>query len=688
MNMKKLLIIFAFVMLVCFCFVACDERSEYEILLSVNDEIVHSDIVGNGDVYKYEPIKIEDGEDFIFEGWYMDRNFTTPYESSRINGKKTVLYAKIEKIYNITLNYKNNSTVYCVERIKASSINDYTPKEIEDEFFEFEGWYMDAAFTIPFDKGALVIGENNIYAKGFVFYKIQYIIGNEYGRIVGESVQKVKEGDSCNPVEVELNSKCRFVEWDDGVKSLSRSDIATEDRRYTAIAKHEYNLDVSILNKCEGTVSGQMNQCVLEGEQCTPLRAEANLGYKFVCWSNGDTNAELSTNLETDLNIYPVFSLNFLDVPIMTIDTIDSQPIVSKEEYLQCVITIFNIDGTTDLVEAGAQIKGRGNATWYYPKQPYRIKFNSKQKVLGMNKNKNWALLANYCDKTLLRSAIGFKTSQLIGKEYTVDSRFVVLMLNGEYLGLYQIAELIKEGSDRVNISDDGFIIENSQYDDKENKFYSAVDNNFYNFKYPDDDEITELQVAYAKSAIDSFESVLYADDSIAFSEEYGYRNLIDVESFAKWFLIHNVLLNVDTNRYIYKYDNTDSSKLFMGPVWDFEWSIGIGWYYGDRPYPNHELVVSIYQERLLEDSYYKSVVKSIWEQVRDTIKQDLIAYINGLAEDMADSIALNFQKWQILDQQISVGGIPLGSFIAELECDIAYLSMHVDWLDGIIMAW
>ena len=42
----------------------------------------------------------------------------------------------------------------------------------------------------------------------------------------------------------------------------------------------------------------------------------------------------------------------------------------------------------------------------------------------------------------------------------------------------------------------------------------------------------------------------------------------------------------------------------------------------------------------------------------------------------------MNFKKWDILNQRVSVGGIPLGSYGAELECDKEFIVERVRWLD------
>lgn len=369
------------------------------------------------------------------------------------------------------------------------------------------------------------------------------------------------------------------------------------------------------------------------------------------------------------------------DLPIVSINTESS--VLNRNDYVQGSIDILKPDNT--ITTYGTEIRGRGNATWFYDKKPYKLKLNSKQALLGMNKNKHWALLASYCDKSLVRTAVGFEISNILDLNYTVDYRYVELIINGEYLGNYILTETVKEGSNRVDIDDEGFLIECSQYDE-ELEFTSDLRNVKYNFKYPDEEgTLLDNAFIYTKDFIDELESVLYADDSIAFSTD-GYRKYIDVEEWAKWFLTNNIAANIDTNMYFYKKDTTDSTKLIIGPVWDFEWCFGIGWYYGSKPNPNHELYYYFdYYNRLLEDPYFVTVIQNLWTSIKDTIKDELMLFIDTKASMLDKSQELNFTKWDILNRQVSVEGVPLGSYEAEIDCLKAYLSSHIDWLNDTI---
>lgn len=64
-------------------------------------------------------------------------------------------------------------------------------------------------------------------------------------------------------------------------------------------------------------------------------------------------------------------------------------------------------------------VRGRGNITWIADKKPYKIKLSKKAELLGMGKNKHWALIANRYDGSMLRNRIISYISEQLGFEYT-----------------------------------------------------------------------------------------------------------------------------------------------------------------------------------------------------------------------------------------------------------------------------
>ncbi|RYF44386.1 MAG: hypothetical protein EOO38_18010, partial [Cytophagaceae bacterium] len=140
---------------------------------------------------------------------------------------------------------------------------------------------------------------------------------------------------------------------------------------------------------------------------------------------------------------------------IMNITTVGAAPIDSKDVYVDGHISIL-ANGTvvTNSFEADAKLKGRGNFTWGLPKKPYRIKLNTKASVMGMPADKDWVLLANYTDKTLIRTATVFEFSRRLGTAWTPRSDFVDVNLNGLNIGSYMLTEQVKLAADRVNITE------------------------------------------------------------------------------------------------------------------------------------------------------------------------------------------------------------------------------------------
>ena len=153
------------------------------------------------------------------------------------------------------------------------------------------------------------------------------------------------------------------------------------------------------------------------------------------------------------------------------------------------------------------------------------------------------------------------------------------------------------------------------------------------------------------------------------------------LSAWVNWLLVQNILDNKDTNRYYYKTGN--GAKICMGPVWDFEWSVGIGWYYGDRPNPDHALVVKTeFFRKLMENRQFLQKLKERWSVISPGLADTLNSFIDDTAREISLSRQLNFCCWQVLNKRLAAGGIPLGSYEAELECDRAYLLEHIRWLD------
>ena len=147
----------------------------------------------------------------------------------------------------------------------------------------------------------------------------------------------------------------------------------------------------------------------------------------------------------------------FSELPVVYIDTEGGQAITSKEEYIDATLTVQGNEvynsKTTKLYSGATEIRGRGNSTWSQPKKPYRLKLDKKTDLLGMGKSKHWVLLANYLDESLQRNALAYNLSGSMGMEQ-MSTVFVDVVLNGDFVGNYQLCENIRVDPTRVDIFD------------------------------------------------------------------------------------------------------------------------------------------------------------------------------------------------------------------------------------------
>ena len=148
----------------------------------------------------------------------------------------------------------------------------------------------------------------------------------------------------------------------------------------------------------------------------------------------------------------PTYVKQLTNLPALYINTYDGSGISSKTDYKYAKLWRIQ-DGETEFIDS-LEIRGRGNSTWGVPKKPYRIKFKEKEKFLGKGyaKARNWTLLANAVDKTLIRNAVASFIGKELGQSFVPAAKFVDLSLNGYFVGNYQISDHIDIRPHRIDI--------------------------------------------------------------------------------------------------------------------------------------------------------------------------------------------------------------------------------------------
>ena len=393
------------------------------------------------------------------------------------------------------------------------------------------------------------------------------------------------------------------------------------------------------------------------------------------------------------------------NLPDIIIHTTNAADIVSQKEYVKGIVSIISGNGTK-IYSDSLEIRGRGNASWGFPKKPYRMKLYQKTNVLGLPANeRNWTLINNYGDKTLMRNLLAFDLSRRFQMPYTPAGVPVNVYLNGDFKGCYQLCDHIEVAPGRVDIP------KMKPYDTQlpalSGGYCIAIDAYYYteglsfvsnfgipiSFKYPKKDEIAPEQFNYIRSHFNlmeaSFSETNYKDPV------KGYRRYLDLETFIRFFLIGEFSGDTDTFWQAYLIKKRNDDKFYFGPVWDFD----LAYENDNRTYPinNNPNWISLSTgslpaghiifmiNRMFEDEDFVKQMKSIYAYYRDQniiSEEALHAVIDRYANEIEESQILNFKRWDILKIAVHQNPRDWGSYSAEVGNVKTYTRARINWMD------
>ena len=379
------------------------------------------------------------------------------------------------------------------------------------------------------------------------------------------------------------------------------------------------------------------------------------------------------------------------NLPTVVINTANAQAIASKETYVSANIYILSDEGLLDCT--GSEIKGRGNASWDFPKKPYKMKFAEKQHVLGSPaKDKKWTLINNYGDKTLMRNILAFEVSRRVGMAYTPFCAPVDVIVNGEYQGCYQLCDQVEVGKERVPAKD-GYLIEIDAYATGEAVYFYSSKGTPVTIKYPDDEVITWDQISFVEDFYGRMETALFA--AYYQSAKSGYRKYMDVDSFLQNFIVGEFCGNTDTYWSMYMYKDGAEGPLFTGPAWDYD----LAFENDQRTYPINSLYDYIYANAgsvasgsvrdmvnriVKQDPDAKARLLELWEQAKPQLAS-MNDYVTETAALLDESQILNFLRWPILNQRVHQNFQATGSYEGEVNTVKQYITARLSRLDQLI---
>ena len=353
------------------------------------------------------------------------------------------------------------------------------------------------------------------------------------------------------------------------------------------------------------------------------------------------------------------------NLPTVYVETENGQAITSKENYVNATLRYVDESGVKLYDALG--IRGRGNSTWGLDKKPYRIKFDKKQEFLGSEyaNAKSWTLLANYTDKTLMRNALAAYVGKLAGQPFVPAARFVDLVLNGKFLGSYQISDQIEIRKKRVDITEQdevatsdsnitgGYFLEVDGFATQEPVYFRTNKGVTITIKSPDEDIINYNQRNYIKNHIQAFETALFSSNFT--DPELGYRRYVDSETLASWYVASEITGNPDAFWSTYIYKKADDDKIYWGPMWDYDIAFNNCYRKGDMSRKSlasdgyGQDLTGVWINQMWKDPWFVQLVYAKWQELKAMDLETLMMnFIDEKAAELQQSQTLNFGIWSL----------------------------------------
>ena len=386
------------------------------------------------------------------------------------------------------------------------------------------------------------------------------------------------------------------------------------------------------------------------------------------------------------------------NLPTVSIHTLNGEIPYDKEHQIVSQLTIISppSEGQGEascLLSESGTIRERGNASRDFPKKPYRIKFDKKQRVLDApSKAKKWTLINNYGDKTLMRNLLAFELSHRMGMPYTPYGTVVDVLLNGEYKGCYQLCDQIQVHKGRVDIKEmtpqdntgveltGGYLVEVDAYAYNEASWFSSAKGTPVSIKSPDEDSITSNQFEYIRSQFNAMER--------------SWRTRLDRNTFLRHFLVGELSGNTDTYWSVFMYKDRGDDLFYTGPVWDFD----LAFENDDRTYPVNNKTDYIYRSGgssagnmksfvdniVVKDATSRAQMVEIWDEARQNglTEENMVAFIDSLEEVLDQSQQLNFKRWPIMNEKVHQNPRIWGSYKAEVQNVRRFMKERIAWMD------
>lgn len=433
---------------------------------------------------------------------------------------------------------------------------------------------------------------------------------------------------------------------------------------------------------------------------------ELNKRYRATLDQDGEDPGAINLEVMHSANLPALF----IETQSGTMETVNAD----KDYQEEGRYTLIDADGSLLYADELDHISGRGNSTWAYPKKSYGIKLKDEADLLGMGSAYSWILLSNVEDNTYLRNKITYDMAVNAGMTGAPESRYIDLYLNHQYHGMYLLCEKIEAGENRIPMADlelenkklnkdielsetfntetmkgvvlgnnpkdisGGYVLERdvpSKYAFEISGFQSAVLGDRYTVKSPKYASVEETE--YIKSLFDGLERAIVSEDGIDPETGKSFSEYIDVKSFAQKYMIEEICKNNGagaTSSYFYKPNDDISTKLFAGPVWDYDKAYAKLYGFDSAPrdlcYNTQRAEGTVLFWYLNRQPAFQDMVKECYEEFfADYITEIVDEKITEYASEMYVSADMDVIRWKEIYGEVSPFGersYPIKDFLMQ----------------------
>ncbi len=414
------------------------------------------------------------------------------------------------------------------------------------------------------------------------------------------------------------------------------------------------------------------------------------------------------------------------NLPVIIINT-NGETIPDEPKIDGTMGIIFNDNGTINNVndnfnhyDGSIGIETRGNSTQGFDKKTYSIELRNSSNqdtsvnLFGMGGEEDWILHAMVIDKSQVRIPMSFYFAQRMG-HYASEWKYVELIVNDDYRGVYILTEKIKRDDDRVDIAK--LSEDDLTGDDVTGGYILRIDwlggggfeSNYeslggvpmtFQWYYPKEDKIEDLQIDYIQNWMANFEEALFSPNYTN-SQGVRYNDYINLNSFTDFLLINELSKNSDgykLSSYIHKDKDSKGGKLNAGPIWDFDQTYGVslvcsnndftGWTYlqNQDDCGDHDSM-PLWWQTMMQDSLFQNRLKCRWTKFREEFlhSDSIDTWIDEDVLLISDAIQRNFTKWDDhIGESIWIEPQPIPqSYPEEIQYLKNWIASRVVWMDN-----